>query len=69
MTGRHWRDSADDRFGPRSTSWNKVESMRDYIQAGAQSSSGFYMGALGLMTVLALLGRAQQGAYVSLLVV
>jgi len=52
-------------FGPSIASWQKVDGMREYILRGAQSSAGFYIGTIGFMLVLALLGRAQQGAYVS----
>lgn len=59
-----WRP-AHTRFGPSIASWQKVEGMRESILRGVQSSMGFYIGTIGFMLVLALLGRAQQGAYVS----
>lgn len=67
MTGeQRSRSTADSRFGPSIATWQKVVNTREYVQRGAQSSVGFYIGSVGLMLVLALLGRAQQGAYVSL---
>lgn len=45
--------------------WTKLESTRDYVQAGAQNAATFYAMSIAVMLLLALLGRARAGAYVS----
>ncbi|KAK8865933.1 hypothetical protein IAR55_001082 [Kwoniella newhampshirensis] len=53
---------AYDRFGPQILDW-KSASVREYIHTGLARSVGFYLVSGGIMLLLALLGRVQDGSY------
>ncbi|ORY32270.1 DnaJ domain-containing protein [Naematelia encephala] len=55
---------AYDRFGPDILTSPKTVSLREYMLAGLMRSSGFYIASMGFMLLLAVSGRARQGAYV-----
>ncbi|WWD17878.1 hypothetical protein CI109_102322 [Kwoniella shandongensis] len=53
---------AYDRFGPQVLEW-KAASVREYIHTGLARSVGFYLVSGGIMLLLSLLGRVQEGSY------
>ncbi|KAK5134705.1 hypothetical protein LTR08_006220 [Meristemomyces frigidus] len=54
---------AYDRFGPDILQWRQCKTIRDYVFAGVQNASIYYVGSGGFLILLGVLGYLQQGKF------
>lgn len=55
---------AYDRFGPEVMEWRHCNTVYDYLVRGGATMVPYYIGTLGLLIILSVLGKAEFGRYV-----